>query len=207
MLFLITKTNEKKCFFSSTNLQIATFDIPIAFDKLIQQTFQYSCKVYPKLSIHKKLTNIIIFSLGEGNNVTGETTNLWKETTLQTILSSWPKTEIYNADEFGLLYHALPKNTLHTKDEKCTGGKLSKVRLTGLAAANMNGDELPMFIIGQLNNPWCFKQVEKLLCRCRAQKKSWMDSQRLKEWVRELEYQFFKKNRKVALIIDNCTPH
>ena len=39
-----------------------------------------------KLSIQKKLTKIIIFSLGEGNDVTGVMTNPWKETTLQTIL-------------------------------------------------------------------------------------------------------------------------
>ena len=125
-----------------------------------------------KLSIQKKLTKIIIFSLGEGNYVTGETTNPWKETTLQTILSNYSKTEIYNADEFGLLYHALPKKTLHTKDEKCTRGKHKKIRLTGLVAANMNGDELPMFVIGKLNNLSCFKQVKKLLCHCRALKKS-----------------------------------
>ena len=71
-----------------------------------------------------------------------------------------------------MLYHALPKKTLHTKDEKCTRGKHKKIRLTGLVAANMNGDELPMFVIGKLNNLSCFKQVKKLLCRCQALKKS-----------------------------------
>ena len=81
----------------------------------------------------------------------------------------YSKTEIYNADEFG---HALPKKALHTKDEKCTGGKHSKIRMTGLTAAYMNGDELPLLVIGKLNNLWCFKQFRKLICRCPSRNKS-----------------------------------
>ena len=56
-------------------------------------------------------------------------TDPWKETTLQTILTNYAKTDIYNADEFGLFFKALPKKTLHLKDENCTGGKHSKIRV------------------------------------------------------------------------------
>ena len=45
----------------------------------------------------------------EGQDVTRVMTNPCKETTLQTVLSSYAKTNIYNADEFGLFYKALPK--------------------------------------------------------------------------------------------------
>ena len=58
-------------------------------------------------------------------------------TTLQTILTNYAKTEIYNAGEFDLFFKALPKKTLHLKDEKCTGGKHSKIRVTVLAAATV----------------------------------------------------------------------
>ena len=71
-------------------------------------------------------------------------TDPWKETTLQTILTNYAKTDIYNADEFGLFFKALPRKTLHLKGENCTGGKPSKIIVTGLAAANMNSDKLPM---------------------------------------------------------------
>jgi len=97
------------------------------------------------------------------------------------------------------------KTTLHLKDEKCTKGKHSKIRVTGIAAANMNGDKLPMFIIGKSQKPRCFKNIKKLPCRYRGQKKSWMDSMLFEEWVRELDSQLVKENRKVALIVDNCT--
>ena len=60
------------------------------------------------------LTRRFFFS-EEGKDVTGEMTDPCKETTLQTVLSSYSKTNIYNADEFGLFYKALPKKTLHLK--------------------------------------------------------------------------------------------
>ena len=52
----------------------------------------------------------------------------WFETRLPTILSNYSLADIYNADEFGLLYQALPSKTMHFKDEKCVGGKFSKQR-------------------------------------------------------------------------------
>ena len=55
----------------------------------------------------------------------------------------------------GLFCEALPKKTIHLKDEKCTGGKHDKIRLTAIADANMNGDKLPMFVIGKSNKPRC----------------------------------------------------
>lgn len=129
----------------------------------------------------------------EGNNTSNDINKLRKN--------------IYNSDEFGLFFKALPKKTLNLKDEKCTGGKHSKIRITGLAAANMNGDKLPMIVIGKSQKPRCFKHIRKLPCRYRGQNKSWMDSALFEEWVRELDHKFDTENRIVALIIDNCTAH
>ena len=55
------------------------------------------------------------------------------------------------------------KKTLHLKDDKCSGGKHSKSRMTGLDAANMNGDKLPMFAIGKSKKSRCFKNVKNYL--------------------------------------------
>ena len=73
----------------------------------------------------------------------------WKETVVPTILSNYEPRNIFNADEFCLFFQALPKKTLHLKGGKCSGGKNSKIRLTGLAAANMIAEKLPMFVIGK----------------------------------------------------------
>ena len=83
----------------------------------------------------------------------------WFETTLPTLLSNYKLEDIFNADEFGLFYQCLPNKTLHLKSEKCSGGKNSKIRITGLAAANSVGDKLPMFVIGKSKAPRCVKNV------------------------------------------------
>ena len=131
----------------------------------------------------------------------------WYETTLPTLLSQYKLEDIYNADEFGLFYQYLPNKTLHLKSDKCSGGKLSKIRISGLTAANAVGSKLPMFAIGKSKNPRCFKHVKTLPCRYSSQSKSWMDSTLFEEWVRELDVKFLKEKRKVVLIIDNCPAH
>lgn len=144
---------------------------------------------------------------GEANDVTPEMTASWKETYLPTILSRYELKDVYNADEFGLFYQALPDKSLHFKGERCSGGKRSKVRLTGLAAGNAAGEKLPMFVIGKSNKPRCFSGVKSLPCRYRAQNKSWMDGNLFTEWVKGVDRKFAAQDRKIALIIDNCPAH
>ena len=153
------------------------------------------------------ILNISTFFKGEGNDVTESMTAPWKETVLPTIISNYEPRNIFNADQFGLFYQALPKKTLNLKGEKCSGGKNSKIRLTGLAAVNMIGEKLPMFVIGKSQKPRCLKHIKSLPCRYRAQKKSWMNSELFDEWVREQDEKFENEGRKVALIIDNCPAH
>ena len=129
------------------------------------------------------------------------------ETILPTILSRYPLENIFNGDEFGLFFQCLPSKTFHFKKDKCSGGKHSKVCLTGMAAGNAKGERLPMLVIGKSKNPRCFKGVKRVPCRYRAQQKSWMSSELFEEWVRELDRNFDSKKRKMALIIDNCSAH
>ena len=85
----------------------------------------------------------------------------WDKTTLPTIISNYKLENIYNADEFGLFYQlALPDKTLHFKSEKCLGGKHSKTRLTGMAAANAAGENLLMFVIGKSARPGVLLALE-----------------------------------------------
>ena len=57
--------------------------------------------------------------------------NAWSETSLPTLLYNYELKDVYNANEFGLFYQCVPN-----KSEKCSGGKLSKVRITAMASAN-----------------------------------------------------------------------
>ena len=121
---------------------------------------------------------------GEGNAITPEMTASWSETYLPTILSKYELKDIYNADEVGLFYQALPDKSLHYKGERCNGGKHSKVRLTELAAGNATGEKLPLYVIGKYAKPRCFSGVKRLPCRYRSQKKSWMDGDLFTKWVK-----------------------
>ena len=76
-----------------------------------------------------------------------------------------------------------------------------------MAAASAVGNKLPTFVIGKAKNPRCFKNIKKLPCRYRSQRKSWMDSVLFEEWMRNVNKKFQPKGRKVALIIDNYPAH
>ena len=43
----------------------------------------------------------------------------WEETTLPTILARYQLKNIFNADEFGLFYEALPSKSLHFRGKRC----------------------------------------------------------------------------------------
>ena len=108
----------------------------------------------------------------------------------------------------GFFFRLLPDKTLEFKNVDCHGGKKNKERLTAMVCANMSGtDKLPLLIIGKPSNPRCFKHVKSLPTEYDANKKAWMTSDIFKEWVKKLDKKMRKKQRKIALIIDNCPAH
>ena len=109
---------------------------------------------------------------GEVKSVTEEMTAPWLEITLPAILSRYSLENIFNGNEFGLLFKCLPNKTFRFKKDKCRGGRHSKVRLTGMVAGNTKGERLTMFVIGKSKNPRCFKGVKRVACRYRTQQKS-----------------------------------
>ena len=129
-------------------------------------------------------------------------TALWNETTLPTLFSNYKSEDMFNTDEFGLFYQYLPSKTYHLSGEKCSGGKNSRLKLTGMAAASATGKKLEMFVIGK-----SFKNVKQLPCRYRAQKKSWMTGVLFEDWVRKLDSSYQAQSRKVALLVNNCAAH
>ena len=62
---------------------------------------------------------------GEAKSCTPGMTAYWKQTHWPMILSRYNLQDIFNADEFGLFFQALPNRTLELKGEKCTSVKHS----------------------------------------------------------------------------------
>ena len=115
--------------------------------------------------------------------------------------------DIFNADEFGLFFQALPSKTLELKREKFSGGKYSKVRLTETCEASVTGEKLPLLVIGKSKNLRCFKNVKTLPFQYKAHPKIWMDTEIFTDWIKHLDWKLLAQNRKVAFIIDNCPVH
>ncbi|CAF4531854.1 unnamed protein product, partial [Rotaria magnacalcarata] len=71
----------------------------------------------------------------------------WKER-LPLIIDQYDPHDVYNADETGLFFKALPDRSLVMAKEKCKGGKKSKERFTVLLCTNMTGtDKLKPLVI------------------------------------------------------------
>ena len=104
-----------------------------------------------------------------------EMTAPWEETTLSRILAMYQLKDTFNADDFGLFYKALSSNSLLFRGKRCSGGKHSKVWLTGVATSNALDEKLPMFVIGKSASRRCFKHVCNFPCRYPCQKKATMD--------------------------------
>ena len=146
-------------------------------------------------------------SLGSQKRFTKEMTVPREEKTLQKTLARYQLKDIFNANDFGLFFKALQSKSLHFRGQRYSGGKHSKMQLTGMAESNALGEKIPMFVIGKSTSPRCLKHVCNLPCRYRSQKEAWMDRTLFEEWLHELSRKFKMQGRKVVMIIDDCPAH
>uniref|UniRef100_A0A224Z9W5 Tick transposon n=1 Tax=Rhipicephalus zambeziensis TaxID=60191 RepID=A0A224Z9W5_9ACAR len=132
----------------------------------------------------------------------------WASSALPDILKDYASSDIYNADETGLFYELLPKKTLHMKGQACNGGKHSKKRVTLLLCTNMDGsDKRCPLVIGKSLRPRCFKGSRILPVKYVANRKSWMTRAIFGDWIKAFDRDMKAQNRKVCLLIDNCSAH
>ena len=145
---------------------------------------------------------------GEANSVPKNIVDDFLHNKLPKLLEEYEPKDIFNADETGLFFKLLPDRTYTFKGDTCHGGKKSKERITLMIAANMDGTEkLPLLAIGKSAKPQCFKNVKNLPVEYKSNKKAWMTGGIFTEWVTKLDRKFSRENRKVLLIVDNCSAH
>ena len=97
---------------------------------------------------------------GESGDVRGNTVDSWKER-LPEILNDYEKEDIYNIDETGCFWRAIPDQGFGEKGKKCKGGKNSKHRMTVTFLVNAAGDKEDTVVIWKSENPRCFRGVAK----------------------------------------------
>eukprot|EP00795_Rhopilema_esculentum_P004067 gene4067-biopygen11876 len=89
---------------------------------------------------------------GESADVAVDTVKSWKER-LGSIISGYEMQDIWNLDETGLIYRALPDKCLFAKSKKCKGGKKSKERLTVALMTSATGEKKKPIVIGKYAYP------------------------------------------------------
>lgn len=145
---------------------------------------------------------------GESLSVEQSDVTEWQTKVWPNLRAKFSDDEIFNADETGLFYKLTPDKTLKFRGEKCSGGKLSKDRITVMVAANMSGTiKKKLLIIGKSKNPRCFKNVRSLPVDYESNRKAWMTSDIFIKWVRDWDRELTKKQKKILLLVDNCPAH
>ena len=144
---------------------------------------------------------------GEAASVDQYEVDDWQKHRLPELLKRFKAEEIFNTNENTSFYKCLPDISHVMKNETCAIRKLSKKRITVLVTASMTGEKLLPLVIGKSANLGCFKNVKKLPLPYEHNTKAWMTSTIFEKCVKRLDLQMRKRQRKIALVLDNCTVH
>ena len=135
-------------------------------------------------------------------------TTTWMTNILPELLLTYKPEDIYNADEMGIYYRALPDGTVMEKSVEISGGKKMKDRVTALVACNMTGsDKRRLLVIVKSNDPHCFRGLKNLPVIYRNNKNSWMTAEIFTEWLQTFISDMLRENRNIMLLADNCSAH
>ena len=146
---------------------------------------------------------------GESGDVSSETVESWLQR-VPSVIEGYEARNIWNTDETGCFWRALPDKGLGTAKQECKGGKKSKHRITVTIFVNALGEsESPPVVIWKSENPRCFKGVKKscLPTWYYNQKKSWMTGEIMGDILGKLSRKLVREGRSVLLFMDNAGCH
>lgn len=155
----------------------------------------------------KQRNSIKFFRLhGEKADADHNAADLWKRDILPKEMTGYEDKNIFNADETGLFYKALPTGTLARTNSTTSGGKLAKERMTVLLLANADGSEKFAYAIGRFSTPRCFAKASPCLPYY-SNASAWMTSKIWEDIMQKLNEKFAAQGRKVVIFVDNASCH
>ena len=161
------------------------------------------------LSKWKKRYNVKRVSIcGESGDVCGDTVTSWKER-LPEILRGYNKRDVFNLDETGCFWRALPDHGFGQKGKQCKGGKRSKCRFTIAFLVNADGEKEKTIVIWTSKCPRCFKgfNISSLPVQYYHQKNAWMSGEILMSYLTTFNQKMRGQRRSVLLLLDNAGCH
>ena len=84
---------------------------------------------------------------GESTEANHDAKEKWLQNNIAKILAFEPR-DVYNMDETGLYYRALPSGILCFKDDVVKGSKTIKDRITLALTVNMDGSHKSLLVVG-----------------------------------------------------------
>ena len=145
---------------------------------------------------------------GESGDVQGQTVDSWMER-LPEIVEGYRKDDIWNMDETGVFWKALPNRGFGQKGKECKGGKNSKQRITVAFFVTAAGTKEKPVVIWKSENPRCLKRFDKsaLPVDYFGQKKAWMDGKIMESLLTKLNHRLSRSTRFILLMMDNAGCH
>lgn len=118
------------------------------------------------------------------------------------ILEGYDKEDVYNLDETGCFWRALPTSGFGEKGKKCKGGKKSKLKFTIAFLVNAAGEKETPIVIWKSERPRCFKRfdINSLPVKYYHQKKAWMTGAILDSYLKTFNAKMKAKKRSVLLL-------
>ena len=131
---------------------------------------------------------------------------------IQELTEGCSSENIWNMDESGCFFKALPDKGLVEKGKEAKGGKKSKQRFTIAFFVNAAGEKIDKpLVIWKSKKPRCFKHLSDKSrpadVHYFSNPKSWMTSDVMQAVLTRFNRKLLLEQRKVVLILDNATCH
>ena len=128
------------------------------------------------------------------------------------LIESYSLENIWNMDESGCFFKALPDKGLVEKGKQAKDGKKSKQRLTVAFFANAAGERVDQpIVIWKSKLPRCLKKLKDPSCPVNihyfSNPKSWMTSEVMEAVLARFNRKLVLEDRKVTFFLDNATCH
>ena len=149
--------------------------------------------------------------VGEAGDVPLVTVTSWMER-INELIEGYPLENIWNMDESGCFFKALPDVGLVEKGKQAKGGKKSKQRVTVAFFVDAAGGKVDEpIVIWKSKLPRCFKKLKDPSRPANvhyfSNPKSWMTSEVMESVMLRLNRKLVFEDRKVILFLDNATCH
>ena len=158
--------------------------------------------------LKKKYKISLVATSGESASANKSGAEKFKET-INNLTQGYSDEEIFNIDETGLFWRAMPDKTLTRSGKSVQGWKKNKERLTVLFLVNKAGEKYEPVIIGKSKSPRrvTTTNLHHLGVSYTSNTSAWVTKTFFYNYLNSLNNTLQEKNKKMLLLLDNCSCH